>query len=839
MQLRRGHGLGRHVEEAIQQRRGLARLARPDRVEHRPRRARDRPRRRAPGRRPRVTGVAGPVESQLLELVDGQRALAAAVDVAFADEPADARRELLRRAVGRAAIPRSLARSLDPRRELRLLGRLELARRRRRPARTWASSASSAAARLATAVARLEEHEARCPGRRVADRVARAPRGPALRAEERPGSATTASVPPPNSGAVATRSPICAGRRSRRRWSRQRSGGAPDVGLDALGDRIGGPVHRVAVVAAEVGDRRDVGAHARGLARSRVATQRRRRTSCRADAAARRRSRAPARWRAASSSAQRSRRSRRPRWPERVSAAPRARSAPPSAPAAARRACRRRRRAAPRAARAQASPSQRGVVGQARDGMVTDERGRAPGARSPRARRRSPRRVAASGGDRPGARQLVDVVQQRGGLHAPAVDRDARARSARARASPRPPPPRRRAARTTPGAPASTAGGRPPGGRGPSWGRMVSSRDRGHGSWSRSCRPSDRAGGRRRRVVPSGEPSGRTIPQVNGGGGAARRDRAARDRRAWPRVRHPDPSVGDPDRHAAVLVGPIDARAALPQPCQRRRARDARSGCPAPADATATARPCGVEERVGRRRRAAVVGDLEDVDPWEAALEQDRVDALLDVTGQQEAAVPDLAEQHDRDVVDPGPGVGRLERNGAADRATGRSWPTSSSRRRPPVAQAPAGNGIRREFRVPGLPSPARARASRARTPGRRRSARAKRRAPRRDPRADASGRRRRGGGPTAGCARRGRGAAGPGSGPPSTSIRRPRADSSRIASPCPTSSTVSCVARSARSATASPASPNEPAVAMISATSTADRFANEGLDGSTGLDAG
>ena len=76
--------------------------------------------------------------------------------------------------------------------------------------------------------------------------------------------------------------------------------------------------------------------------------------------------------------------------------------------------------------------------------------------------------------------------------------------------------------------------------------------------------------------------------------------------------------------------------------------------------------PCGVEERVGRRRRAAVVGDLEDVDPWDAALEEDRIDALLDVTGQHEAAVPDLAEQDDGDVVDPGPGVGRLERNGAA-----------------------------------------------------------------------------------------------------------------------------------------------------------------------------
>ena len=66
------------------------------------------------------------------------------------------------------------------------------------------------------------------------------------------------------------------------------------------------------------------------------------------------------------------------------------------------------------------------------------------------------------------------------------------------------------------------------------------------------------------------------------------------------------------------------------------------------------------------------MGDLEEVDPRQAPGEEDRIDALLDVAGQEEALAPEGPEQDDRDVVDAGPGVGRLGRDGVRDPATGR-----------------------------------------------------------------------------------------------------------------------------------------------------------------------
>jgi hypothetical protein len=53
----------------------------------------------------------------------------------------------------------------------------------------------------------------------------------------------------------------------------------------------------------------------------------------------------------------------------------------------------------------------------------------------------------------------------------------------------------------------------------------------------------------------------------------------------------------------------------------------------------------GVEERVGRRGAAAVMGDLQEVDPGQAPGEQDRFDLLLDISGQQEALGPERSEQ--------------------------------------------------------------------------------------------------------------------------------------------------------------------------------------------------
>ena len=56
-----------------------------------------------------------------------------------------------------------------------------------------------------------------------------------------------------------------------------------------------------------------------------------------------------------------------------------------------------------------------------------------------------------------------------------------------------------------------------------------------------------------------------------------------------------------------------------------------------------------------------MVRDLEQVERRQAAPEQLRIDTLLDVAGKEESLAADLAEQHDRDVVDRGPAVGRVE----------------------------------------------------------------------------------------------------------------------------------------------------------------------------------
>lgn len=53
------------------------------------------------------------------------------------------------------------------------------------------------------------------------------------------------------------------------------------------------------------------------------------------------------------------------------------------------------------------------------------------------------------------------------------------------------------------------------------------------------------------------------------------------------------------------------------------------------------------------------MGDLEQVERRDAARDELRIDALLDVTREQEALPADLAEKHDRDVVDAGATVCR------------------------------------------------------------------------------------------------------------------------------------------------------------------------------------
>ena len=61
--------------------------------------------------------------------------------------------------------------------------------------------------------------------------------------------------------------------------------------------------------------------------------------------------------------------------------------------------------------------------------------------------------------------------------------------------------------------------------------------------------------------------------------------------------------------------------------------------------------PKGGQEIVGRSRGAAVVRDLEHVHRRQSAGQQQRIDVILGVAGEQEAAVLVLAEHHYRGVV--------------------------------------------------------------------------------------------------------------------------------------------------------------------------------------------
>jgi hypothetical protein len=73
----------------------------------------------------------------------------------------------------------------------------------------------------------------------------------------------------------------------------------------------------------------------------------------------------------------------------------------------------------------------------------------------------------------------------------------------------------------------------------------------------------------------------------------------------------------------------------------------------------------GIEERLGAGRAGAVMGDLQEVDMGQSTGEERRVDRLLDVARQQERVSADLAEEHDRDVVDRRAAIGRMERHRA------------------------------------------------------------------------------------------------------------------------------------------------------------------------------
>ena len=198
--------------------------------------------------------------------------------------------------------------------------------------------------------------------------------------------------------------------------------------------------------------------------------------------------------------------------------------------------------------------------------------------------------------------------------------------------------------------------------------------------------------------------------------GTAHRNRGGRSGRPGPPRPTPaavprDPSActltppsleADDDR--PVAIGPQDASTGGREPIERGPGR-------MPVRVAGAGRGDGdlrvdrLDERLGRRGPASVVGDLEQVDARQALAEQRRVDPVLDVAHQQEPASTDLPEQDDRHVVDAGPAVGRRGRDdrGPATARAARCRRRRAGRRSPgSVAPAPRTVEPSRPCRVPG-----------------------------------------------------------------------------------------------------------------------------------------
>jgi hypothetical protein len=100
-----------------------------------------------------------------------------------------------------------------------------------------------------------------------------------------------------------------------------------------------------------------------------------------------------------------------------------------------------------------------------------------------------------------------------------------------------------------------------------------------------------------------------------------------------------------------------------------------------------------------------VVGHLEEVHLREPTGDQLGVDAFLDVAREQESTPADLTEEHDRDVVDPGPAVGRAFRDPARigpQDAKGDGIERQTVAGRQPVAWRPARREHLRPRVIPG-----------------------------------------------------------------------------------------------------------------------------------------
>ena len=361
-------------------------------------------------------GVERPVERQLLELGDGERALALAVDVALADEAADAPRELLGRARRQADVA-LVGAALDPGGQLALARRLVLLGR---PARLLDGRPRGPAARPTGACRRRPARgtPGHCPGPRSGS-PPRAPRARPSSAGAAPGPRRPRRVPPPNSGAVATRIAMSAAFVSAPVDPPAVRGGTRFL-LHALAQGRDRGVHRVAVVAAEVRDHRDVGAHAEVSRRARR-DQRRRSTSAgsmpaAAQTACSELARTPLGQRRRSSSLHALPPVRRTRLSEPGGYLRRhARTGRPSARGAAPRACRRTRRSAPRATPSGPTPRTRAPRAASPGGRGPP--GPAPGSHGPRARPPNLRRAGGgrASGPRPACRRRAGAPPSRPG----------------------------------------------------------------------------------------------------------------------------------------------------------------------------------------------------------------------------------------------------------------------------------------------------------------------------------------------------------------------------------------------------------------------------------------
>jgi hypothetical protein len=111
-----------------------------------------------------------------------------------------------------------------------------------------------------------------------------------------------------------------------------------------------------------------------------------------------------------------------------------------------------------------------------------------------------------------------------------------------------------------------------------------------------------------------------------------------------------------------VAIGPERLRGADAQPLDRRRRRMAvRIAEPRRHDGDAGFDD--IQKRLRARRSRPVMGDLQEVDLRQPAREELGIDLLLDVAGQEKPSPADLAEEHDRNVVDRAAAVGRAERH--------------------------------------------------------------------------------------------------------------------------------------------------------------------------------